>query len=192
MMAPLCVSAQTTQAEKEKASQSQPGDPVESKEGKLNAAAPGGEVKLTAKEALCVHDFGAANVAEIRMGELALKNAQSEKVKAYAQMMIDAHSKANDELSQVAKNHNLDFPPGPPAAAAATGETLLSVHGAEFDKKYIGEMVKDHTNVLAAYKKAQGEAKDHLFAAYVKGTEPKVAAHLKQAKEIEAELEKKG
>ena len=188
--APLRASAQSSEAAKEKASQSQPGDPVESKEGKLNAAEPGGQVKLTAQEALYVHDMGAANVAEIRLGELALKNAQSQEVKDYAQMMIDAHSKANDELSQVAKNHNLDFPPGPPAAAAEVGETLLSVKGAEFDKKYMGQAVKDHTNVLAEYKKAQGQVKDHLLEAYVKDTEPKVAEHLKKAKEIDAQLTK--
>ena len=134
--------------------------------------------------------FGSGNAGEVRLAELALKNAQSEDVKKFAQMMINDHSKANDELSQVAKNHNIDFPPAPPAEAVEMSKTLLDLKGAEFDKKYMGEVVTGHTNDLAAYKKAKGEVKDHLLVAYVDETEPKVAEHLKAAKAIDDKLTK--
>ena len=163
---------------------------MESKTGELNQAKAGGPVKLSAKDAECVMMFGSGNAGEVRLAELALKNAESPAVKEYAQMMIDDHSKANDELAQVAKNHNIDFPPAPPAADVEMSKTLLDLKGAEFDKKYMGEVVTGHTNQLAAYKKAKGEVKDHLLKAYVDGTEPKVAEHLKKAKEIDAKLTK--
>ena len=83
---------------------------------------------------------------------------------------------------------NIDFPPAPPAADVEMSKTLLDLKGAEFDKKYMGEVVTGHTNQLAAYKKAKGEVKDHLLKAYVDGTEPKVAEHLKKAKEIDEKL----
>ena len=189
-LSPLAVSAQSSDETKEKAAQSQTTDPVESKTGELNQAKAGGAVKLTGKEAEFVMMAGSGNAGEIRFSELALKNAQSQDVKDFAQMMITDHSKANDELSQVAKNHNIDFPPAPPAAAVEMSKTLLDVKGAEFDKKYMGEIVTAHTNALAALKKAKGEVKDHLLKEYVDGTEPVVAAHLKKAKEIEAKLTK--
>ena len=69
-------------------------------------------------------------------------------------------------------------------------KTLLDLKGAEFDKKYMGEVVTGHTNQLAAYKKAKGEVKDNLLVKYVDGTEPIVAEHLKKAKQIEAKLTK--
>ena len=188
--APLGASAQSDDATKEKAAQSQPTDPVESKTGELNQAKTGGAAKLTAKEAQCVMMFGSGNAGEIRLAELALKNSESPDVKEFAQMMITDHSKANDELSQVAKNHNIDFPPAPPAADVEMSKTLLDLKGEAFDKKYMGEAVTGHTNDLAAYKKAKGEVKDHLLVAYVNETEPKVAAHLKKAKEIDAKLTK--
>ena len=189
-IAPLGASAQSDDATKEKAAQSQPTDPVESKTGELNQAKAGGAAKISPKEAELVMMFGSGNAGEIRLGELALKNAESPAVKAYAQMMVDDHSKANDELAQVAKNHNIDFPPAPPAADVEMSKGLLDLKGAEFDKKYMGEVVTGHTNALAAYKKAKGEVKDHLLKEYVDATEPKVAAHLKKAKEIDAELTK--
>ncbi len=187
-LCPLAASAQSSDPAKEKASQSQPTDPIESKTGELNQAEPGGPVKLTAQEALDVIMFGSGNVGEIRLGELALKNSNNPEVKEYAQMMITAHSKANDELLQVAKNHNIDFPPAPPAAAYKTSQTMLDLKGAEFDKVYMGELVKAHANALAALKKAKDEVKDDLLVAYVDGTEKIVAEHLKKAKEIDDKL----
>lgn len=189
-VSPIRVSAQDADATKEKAAQSQPTDPVESKTGQLNQAKAGGSVKLTGKETELVTLFGAGNAGEIRLAELALKNAESQDVKDYAQMMVTEHSKANDELSQIAKNHNIDFPPAPPAAAVEMSKTLLDLKGAAFDKKYMGEVVTGHTNDLAAYKKAKGVAKDELLVKYVDGTEPIVAEHLKKAKQIEAKLTK--
>ena len=185
---PLAAFAQTSDPATEKASQSQPTDPIESKTGELNQAEPGGPVKLTAQEALFVIMAGSGNVGEIRLSELALKNSENPEVKAFAQMMITDHSKANDELLAVAKDHNIDFPPAPPAAAYKLSQTMLSMKGAEFDKVYMGELVKAHANALAALKKANGEVKDELLTAYVDGTEKIVAEHLKKAKEIDEKL----
>lgn len=189
-LTPLSARAQGDAAAKDKAAQSQPTDPVESKTGELNAARAGGPAKISAKDAQCIMLFGSGNAGEIRLAELALKNAESQDVKHFAQMMITDHSKANDELALVAKHHNIDFPPAPPAEAVEMSKTLLDVKGAEFDKKYMGEVVTGHTNDLAAYKKAKGEAKDHLLVKYINEIEPKVAHHLKEAKAIDAKLTK--
>ena len=187
-LTPIAVFAEDTDPAIYTASQSQATDPIESKTGELNQAEPGGPVKITAQEALDVIMFGSGNVGEIRLGELALKNSQNPDVKAYAQMMIDAHCKANDQLLQVAKNHNIDFPPAPPAAAYKASQPMLSLKGAEFDKAYMGLLVKAHANALAALKKAKGEVKDELLVDYVDGTEKIVAEHLKMAKEIDEKL----
>ena len=187
-LSPLAAFAQSVDPATEKASQSQPTDPIESKTGELNQAKPGGPVKLTAQEALDVMMFGSGNVGMIRLGELALKNSENPEVKAYAQMMITAHAKANDQLLAVAKEHNIDFPPAPPAAAFKLSQTMLSMKGSEFDKVYMGELVKDHTNALAALKKASGEVKDDLLTAYVEGGEKMMTKHLKMAKEIDEKL----
>ncbi len=187
-LTPITTRAQSDDAAKDKAAESQPTDPVESKTGHLNQAKAGGAAKISAKDAEFVEAFGSGNAGEIRFAELALKNAESEDVKKFAQMMITDHSKANDQLAQVAKNHNIDFPPAPPAEAVEMSKTLLDVKGAEFDKKYIGAMLTDHTNDVAEYKKAKSEVKDHLLKEYVDSTEPVVAEHLKACKAIEAKL----
>ncbi len=187
-LSPLAASAQGTDPDIERASQSQPTDPIESKTGELNQAEPGGPVKIAAQDTLYVMMFGSGNVGQIRLGELALKNSNDPEVKEFAQMMIDAHCKANDQLLQVAKDHNIDFPPAPPAAAYKLSQTMLNLKGAEFDKVYLGLLVKAHSNDLVALKKAKEETKDHLLTTYVEGSETMVAQHLKKAKAIDDRL----
>ena len=187
-LSPMAAFAQGTDPAVYTASQSQATDPIESQTGELNQAEPGGPVKITAQDTLDVIMFGSGNVGMIRLGELTLKNSQNPDVKAYAQMMIDAHCKANDQLLAVAKDHNIDFPPAPPAAAYKASQPMLAMKGAEYDKVYMGAMVKAHSNELAALKKAKGETKDHLLTEYIEGSEKTVAEHLKKAKELDEKL----
>ncbi len=187
-LTPVAAFAQDTDPAVYTASQSQATDPIESKTGELNQAEPGGPVKITAQDALDVIMFGSGNVGMIRLGELTIKNSENPDVKAYAQMMIDAHCKANDQLLAVAKDHNIDFPPAPPAAAYKASQPMLAMRGAEYDKVYMGAMVKAHSNELAVLKKAKGETKDHLLTEYIEGAETIVAEHLKQAKELDEKL----
>ena len=187
-LAPAEAFAQGTDPAIYTASQSQATDPIESQTGELNQAEPGGPVKITAQDTLDVILFGSGNVGMIRLGELTLKNSENPEVKAYAQTMIDAHCKANDQLLAVAKDHNIDFPPAPPAAAYKASQPMLAMKGAEYDKVYMGAMVKAHTNELAALKKARGETKDHLLTEYVDGAETLVAEHLKKARELDEKL----
>jgi len=44
-----------------------------------------------------------ANLAEIELGRLATQKAQNPEVKQFAQMMVDGHTKALDELKQLAQ-----------------------------------------------------------------------------------------
>src|SRR5690242_1369516 len=49
-------------------------------------------------------------MAEVKLGELAVKNGASDSVKKFGQRMVDDHSKANDELKQIATNKGIALP----------------------------------------------------------------------------------
>ncbi len=189
-LSPIAVRAQSTEAQKEEASKPQPNDPAASKKGELNTAKPGGTVKLTDKEVGFVKEAGAGNAAEVKMGELALKNAESQEVKDFAQMMIKDHAAANEDLSVVAKNHNINFPPDAPEKEKALGKKMLDVKGKAFDEAYVKHAVKDHTDDVAEYKKAKSEVKDEKLVEYVAKTTPIIEGHLAEAKKLEASMKK--
>ena len=49
-------------------------------------------------------------IAEIETSRLALEKSQSADIKAFANMMITDHSKANDELATIAKKNDIEVP----------------------------------------------------------------------------------
>jgi putative membrane protein len=87
---------------------------------------------------------GGDGLAEVELGKLAVEHASSAGVKAFAQMMVDDHSKANGELSGLAGQKGVTLPAEPPPPAKAAKAHLASLSGAAFDKAYTDHMVKDH------------------------------------------------
>src|SRR5437763_16731925 len=59
-------------------------------------------------------------LAEVELGQLATQKASSEEVKKFGQRMVDDHSKANDQLKQVAAQQQIDLPTEPRAKDKAT------------------------------------------------------------------------
>jgi putative membrane protein len=146
------------------------------------------EKKLTAKEVLFIKKAGAGNEAEAKVGELATSNAESQDVKDFGAKMTKDHGDANTDLSTVAKAHDIAFPPEEMEKQKMMYDKLSKLHGAEFDKTYVKDMVADHEKDLAEYKMEKSEATDPELKAYVEKTEPIVAEHLKLIKEIESKM----
>src|SRR5688572_22529961 len=51
-----------------------------------------------------------AGLLEVQLGTLALTKASSPEVKRFAQMMVDDHTKANNELKALAQQKNISLP----------------------------------------------------------------------------------
>ena len=49
-------------------------------------------------------------MTEVELSNLALQKSQNEEVKTFAQMMVDDHTKANDELKMLAQNKSVTLP----------------------------------------------------------------------------------
>jgi putative membrane protein len=83
--------------------------------------------------------------AEVELGKLAAERAQSADVKQFAQMMIRDHSKANDELKQVASRENMSVStPAMDQKHQQLMTKLRTLRGAEFDREYMRAMVDGH------------------------------------------------
>ena len=143
--------------------------------------------KLSVTEKQFMNKAGAGNVAEVMMAELALKNAESQDVKDFAQKMITDHKEANAKLDVIAKSHGqANFDPMPSDEDKAFYAQLTSLTGSAFDTAYIKHAVVDHETDLKDYQKGKKEVKDKELMAYTDKTEKVVADHLKMAKELQA------
>ena len=131
---------------------------------------------------------GMAGLAEVQMGNLALNNATSAGVKAFAQRMVTDHSKANGELAQFATAKGLALATELEGDPEAARRHLMSLSGAEFDKAYMKHMVEDHEKVVADFEKASMFATDSDLKAWATRTLPTLKEHLALAKSVATQL----
>jgi putative membrane protein len=125
----------------------------------------------------------AGGMAEVQLGQLAAKNGESEKVKAFGQKMADDHSKANDELKNVAAQKNLALPSSVTPKDQALMDKLSKMSGSAFDKAYISAMVKDHEKDVSDFKHEANSGQDSDLKAFAAKTLPTLKSHLDMAKD---------
>lgn len=125
-----------------------------------------------------------ANMAEVELGKLALDKAMSDSVKKFAQMMVDDHSKALDELKGFAGPKNITLPTAIDAEHKKLSDKLSKMSGAAFDRDYMQAMVDGHRKVAADFRKESQSGSDAELKAWAGKTLPTVEAHLKQAETV--------
>jgi putative membrane protein len=122
-------------------------------------------------------------MAEVKLGQLAVRNGASDQVKQFGQRMVDDHSKAGDELKGLASQENLTLPTSVNAKDQATIDRLQNLKGAAFDKAYMRDMVKDHQADIADFQKEANSGADAGLKSFATKTLPTLQEHLRMAKE---------
>jgi len=123
-------------------------------------------------------------MAEVELGKLASEKASSDEVKQFGQRMVTDHSKANEELKQVATSKGVDVPKNLNAKHKATRDRLAKLSGADFDKAYMKDMVQDHEKDVSEFRAESTKAKDSEVKGFASKTLPTLEEHLSQAKSI--------
>lgn len=152
------------------------------------ASASASSAKLSSSEETLIKQLAEANLAEINAGKLAQDKAQSNEVKTFAKKMVDDHSKALDDLKQLAKSKGVTLPTEPNKQQMAMQEKLQGLSTEKFDKQYMkqaGERAQRQTHQLL--KKAE-KAEDTDLKNYASKTIVAVAGHQQMAKETERSL----
>ena len=93
-------------------------------------------------------------VAEVRFGEVATQRAGRPSVRSFAERMVTDHGRSNAELAALARSKGLDVPTTLDASQQAMGDRLSGLSGADFDRAYMTEMVRDHTEDVALFERA--------------------------------------
>jgi putative membrane protein len=119
---------------------------------------------------------------EVMAGELAVHKG-SAKIKKLGQMMVDDHSKANDDLKKIAKKKNLDLPTSLSNEMQAEYDKLMKKEGKEFDKAYSTLMVKDHKKDIEKFQKEADNGGDADFKNFASEKLPTLRHHLQMSQE---------
>ena len=121
---------------------------------------------------------------EIQAGQLAAQKGNSEDVKQFGQMMVDDHTKLNQQMTPIAAQLAMKPPTGVSSKDKKELKKLQGLSGDDFDKEYIAMMVKDHTADQKAFKDEadNGQLPEEKSAATQGGSV--VSQHLDKIKQI--------
>jgi putative membrane protein len=128
---------------------------------------------------------------EVEAGKLAQSNAASEHVKKFAVMIVEDHTKANNELKALATSLNVTLPTSLSDHHKMMVDELSKKTGKDFDKAYIDMMVDDHVKDIEAFKDAANNGKNSDLRAFASKTVPTLQTHLDSAKGTQKILENK-
>lgn len=103
---------------------------------------------------------------EVQMGTLATTKASSPAVKQFAQMMVDDHSKANNELKDLAQQKNIALPTVMGNEYQRKYDNLNEKTGADFDKEYMDLMVSHHKDAVDRFEEQAEDGKDPEIKAW--------------------------
>jgi putative membrane protein len=125
---------------------------------------------------------------EVELGKLAAQQASNSDVKAFANRMVQDHSKAGDELMQITNKLGLSLPAEDDRMFIQVRDNLSKLKGADFDRMYMNEMVDGHTKVANEFESYVNTGTNPDLKAWASKTLPTVREHLQQAKDIAAKV----
>jgi putative membrane protein len=126
----------------------------------------------------------ASGLAEVTMGQLATQKGQSEQVKQFGQQMVTDHTKANDQLIQIAKQKGAAVSAEPMPADKKAAARIGNLSGDKFDKEFSQRMVMDHKKVIAMFEKESKTGSDPDLKAFATQTLPVLQHHLEMAQQL--------
>ncbi len=155
----------------------------------VKPASDKGDAVVTGGDLAFMNDAAPGGMAEVELGKMAASKSQNAEVKAFGQKMVDDHTKANDELKQLAAQKKVTLPPDLMPAHKQLMEKLSKLSGADFDKEYVAAMVEAHEKDVAAFENVSKTAADADVKVFATKTLPTLKMHLEM---IKAMAEKMG
>lgn len=138
----------------------------------------------TAADTKFLRTVGRADLAEIELGNLAEQKATNPEVKQFAERMIHDHTQNRNQLQQVAADQHVTLPDMVSSQDKATKAELEKLSGAQFDKAYMTDMLKDHRTDVAEVAHASKTAHNPAVRKFAEETLPVLESHLKEAEKV--------
>ena len=153
------------------------------------AAQPEQGRELAEEDRKFLEDAAQSGHAEIEGSRIAMESNASAPVREFAQKMIDDHTKAHEELLDLATRKGFTPPDEPSVTQRAELLALRALSGSPFDRMYaarIGEAA--HENAVELFQRATQETRDPEIRAYAEKYLPKLKEHLEAARALRKQV----
>lgn len=158
-----------------------------------SASGKSADAGLSKSDQSMMRQMAQANIAEIEAGKLAQSKTRNEKVRSFAQKMIDDHTKAQGELQQLAQQKGVTLPTEPDKAHQAALKKLGELSGAAFDRSYMKQGgLNDHKQAHQLLERVEAKAADPELKAMAAKMLPSIEEHMKMAQDTQTALSGQG
>ncbi|HUC82794.1 MAG TPA: DUF4142 domain-containing protein [Flavisolibacter sp.] len=143
---------------------------------------------LSAQDSTFVMKAAMGGMMEVESGNVAQQNGNHDRVKSFATMMVNDHSKANSELMALVSGRGITLPTALPQDMQSHMEEMKKMKGAAFDKHYMGMMVNDHQKTITDFQSQANNGSDPELKAWAAKTLPVLQMHADSAKAINSAI----
>lgn len=152
-------------------------------------ANPAATIPTPADEAAApdfVDKAAVSDMFEVESSRIALERTKNPDIKAFAQMMVDAHTKTTENLKTAIAGSGLALtPPGAlPDDKMSTLADLRSASADDFDRKYMDAQVDGHQAALDLLTRYAQDGDNASLKAFAAATAPAVQQHLDKARPL--------
>jgi putative membrane protein len=127
-----------------------------------------------------------ASMSEVAISRVAAARTSNPDVRRFAQMMIEDHETAIEQLSALARAYGVSLPAKDPHP-----EKWEKRDAKNFDREYLDQMVDDHQKVVNLFEKQANDGDDTETVAYARKHLPKMQQHLQHALDLKRALTEK-
>ncbi len=133
-----------------------------------------------------VEEAAQGGINEVESAKLALEKSSAADVKAFAQQMIDDHTKVNQQLMTLARKLDIQVPDEASLTARAK-KMILEMRDESFDQAYADNQVEAHEKTVALFEKEATSKDDAQLKAFAQSTLPQLRMHLDMAKRLQTQ-----
>jgi putative membrane protein len=142
---------------------------------------------LSSKDRTFVMQAGQLSMMEVELGRLAVKRGSSAGVKQYGQEMVEDHTRANQELMQLAMQKKVELPTEMSTQNTALIDRLSGLSGKSFDAAYKQAMIDSHKQAIALFQAQSQQGQDPELKAWATQKLPNLQAHLEMVNQMLAD-----
>jgi putative membrane protein len=131
-----------------------------------------------------VKDAAIGGMTEVELGKLAAQKASRDEVKQFAQKMVDDHTKAGEQLKQIASKENIQIADALDSKHQSRIDKLSKLSGQDFDKAYVKDQLKDHQSDVKDFSAEAQNGTNPNVKAFASNTLPTLQEHLDLVKNL--------
>lgn len=146
-----------------------------------------GTGRMSAQDRQFVTKAAKSGMMEVEMARMGLDRATSPQVKAYAQRLVDDHTKANSELQSIAQAGNVNLPTSMPSENKGMNNKLTNA-GQNFDRTFVDMMLREHEKDVQLFERQANNGSDDQLKAFAARTLPTLREHLQQARSLQGNM----